>query len=111
MEKKLGKLANVRFGNGGYDEAMFGFSCTLDMDGTACGDFRGTWTSPPTSYAEWTVEDQRNHFADTVQFLIDIMKQAKVKEVHQLNGIPIEVTLGGLGAGKLESWRILEEVL
>ena len=107
MEKKLGKLTKVRFGAGGHDGAMFGLSVVLDAGDSQWSDFKGCWARrSPT--AQWSVEDGQRYHAETMQFLMDIMRQAKVHEVHELEGMPIEVTMNGI---TLESWRILEEVL
>lgn len=107
MEKVLGKIKSITLGRGGYQGAMFGVTIMLEMKNSSTGDFKGTW-STHTDRCEWTVEDQRNHFADVMEFLRDTMKLAKVDDMAKLAGTPVEVTLNGMA---LESWRVLEEVL
>lgn len=99
-EKILGKLTNVKFGSGGYDGAMFGLTVTLEMGHSSCMDFIGVWKHPN--------EAQRPAHADTMMSLIELMEQARVDEVHELEGIPVEVTMDG---SVMKSWRVLEEVL
>lgn len=107
MEKYLGKIESVSVGFGGYDDAMFGASFTLSFDGYVSQDFKGTWATHSES-CKWTLEDQRETFGEVMYFLRDLCQQAKVKNVHDLKGKPIEVCLKG---GATKSWRILTEVI
>jgi hypothetical protein len=95
--KELMKIEHLRFGAGGYDDAMFGFSFTLTGDGSGCGDFWGCWA-----------KDIGEHFGGVAERVKELMKAAKVDEFYQLKGKPVEVIFNG---GRLESWRILTEVL
>jgi hypothetical protein len=109
VETKLGRISNIRLGEGGYDDAMFGVSVTLSMEGgsTAVGDFKGWWATYPThakySEVEWAAEH-----AKTYDWLRQIMASAKVRDLTKLQGLPVEVSLDG---GRLTSWRVLTEVL
>jgi hypothetical protein len=106
-QKWLGKITVAEFGYGGYDDAMIGLTfCFVGEYGTT--DFFGTWAMPPSKSAAWSVADQRNHFADAVEKLNEILRLAKKKHVGQLVGVPVEVTSQG---GLLKSWRVLTEVL
>ncbi len=107
MRTELGRITKATFGFGGYDDAMVGMSVTLGGDSWGVGDFRGTWADR-TSRAEWTVDDQRGHFADAVIWLRDTLKAAKKRHVAELVGTPIEATFEG---NRLTSWRVLTEVL
>lgn len=107
MDKYIGKITDVKFGSGGYDEAMTGFSFNLDSTGGGCGDFWGTWTNRPKD-AKWTVVSQGEAFAAAVFRARDMMKEAKVSDFNDLKNKPIEVTFDN---GRLHSWRILTEVL
>lgn len=104
--KWLGKIVNARFGFGGYDDTMIGFGVVLE-GGYGVSDFVGTWATR-SDRAQWSFEDQRNHFADAVVRLRDVLTAAKKRDVHELIGVPVEVTCSG---GKLESWRVLTEVI
>ncbi len=108
MERKeLGKIMGISFGFGGYDDAMFGASFSLGGSGWGVGDFNGTWAEW-SKHCKWTKADQAKHFADTTLFLRDLCKQANVKDVAKLKGVPVEVTFED---NALKSWRILKEVL
>lgn len=39
LEVKLGKINKVKFGSGGYDDAMFGVTFDLGGQGWGVGDF------------------------------------------------------------------------
>jgi hypothetical protein len=97
----------VKFGTGGYDDAMTGFSFNLYSHGGSCGDFWGTWTNRPKD-AQWTERDQIDRFGAAVARVRDLMKAAKVSDFTALKSKPIEITFE---AGRLKSWRILTEVL
>jgi hypothetical protein len=107
-EVKLGKISKVRLGAGGYDDAMFGLSLTFSFgDSTGCGDFIGFWTTYP-EHAKYSREHWEACHKDTMLRLIRLMHEAKVGDVSQLKGVPIEATFDGM---KLVDWRILSEVL
>lgn len=111
MEKKLGKIESVKFGLGGYQEAMLGLSVTLSGEGWGVGDFKGNWdaeTIKVSEYTKWTETDRDKGYSDTMRFLSKLLKEAKVSSVDKLKGIPVEVTFDG---NLLKEWRILTEVL
>lgn len=108
-ETKLGKIRKVRYGFGGYQDAMFGIGFDLDMKGSGVGDFWGMWpTSMWSERAQWTKEDAIREHGEIAMRLAKLMKEANVEDVKQLEGIPVEVTLD---RNTLKSWRILTEVL
>jgi len=109
MEKILGKIEKVRYGFGGYDDAMFGLSLTFSMDGGKRGvsDFRGTWITR-SSNAQFSESEWLNSYTNTAVFIRDLLLQAKVKEISQLAGTPVEVEVD---QNTLKSWRVLTEVL
>jgi len=107
MESRFGKIRSVRFGAGGYDDAMFGFSFDLGGDGWGVGDFWGTWSTRSTG-AKWTIEDQNKTFLESLLKVKALLKDAKKNEFSQLVGVPIEVTFN---ANTLSTWRILTEVI
>jgi hypothetical protein len=109
METRLGKISNIRLGDGGYDDAMFGVSVTLSLDGGTTGvqDFKGAWKSYP-KYANYTEENLAEAHITAYSWLRNLMKEAKVSDFIKLKGIPVEVTMDG---NLLKSWRVLTEVL
>lgn len=112
IRKEIGKITDVSYGFGGYQDAMFGvsFSFGSNVGGWGCGDFRGTWGPDITvdKYTQWTEADRSRINDETVRFIADIMKKAKVRNLQDLKGIPVEVTFDG---NCRKSWRILEEAI
>lgn len=109
METRLGKIREVKFGFGGYQECEVGLTAVLSMQGSeVVGFISGGYAQAPSKTASWTVEDQRRKFAMLTKEIIELLQKAKVDDVAKLKGIPVEVTLDG---NLLKSWRILDEVL
>lgn len=111
MERKeLGKIKNVYAGFCGYQQAQFGFQFTLGgEDGWGVStEAYAAWGMEPSDSSEWTKEDQIKQWGESMEKLRDIMEAAKVKDVTDLVGIPVEATFEDM---RLTSWRILAEVL
>lgn len=111
MEKRIGKIENVKFGLGGYQDAMIGLSVTLIGDSWGVNDFKGYWDSESvkcTENTKWTESERSNYYSETIKHLSKLLKDSKVDSVEKLKGKPIEVTFDG---NMLKSWRILTEVL
>ena len=108
LEKKLGKIRTVSFGFGGYQDAQLGLSVTLGADGWGVGDFSGFWSDDPGEYAKWDKKNQDKYWGEALRELRELLQKAKVKNVADLKGVPVEVVFNGQ---QLDSWRILEEVL
>jgi hypothetical protein len=109
--KELGKIQSVRYGHGGYQDAMLGISFALGGSGWGVGDFWGYWAPSLIDCGEhckWTEADRDADMAKTARRIDALLKDAKVNDVAKLAGIPIEVTFNGM---TLESWRVLGEVL
>lgn len=109
-QKKIGKIQSVKFGMGGYDDAMLGISFTLgsDKECWGVGDFKGWWNSPPDPHAKWTLESQTTIWGDMVRFIGQLLADAKVSDVQKLAGKPVEVTFEN---NTLKSWRLLTEII
>lgn len=110
MNSKLGKIASARFGYGGYQDAQFGLSLEFICDGWGCGTFCGAWSieievGPQT---KWTETDRDAEFAACVRRLNNWMRDANVRDVSALVGIPVECTFEN---NTLVAWRVLKEVL
>jgi len=110
MEVKLGKIKDISFGYGGYQDAMFGLSITLSGVGWGVGDFKGVWSLDITvsEYTEWTEEDRDKDFARVCRFTNRLLQEAKKRTIDELKNIPVEVTFDG---NTLKSWRILTEII
>lgn len=108
-EKVLGKITSARYGFGGYQDVQFGLSLAFDAPGWgSVGEFKGFWADDPSHGSEWTKADQLAYFGQTAKEVRDIMRAAKVDDVAKLVGKPVELTVAG---NRLDSWRILEEIL
>lgn len=113
ITKNIGKIQKLRVGHGGRDDVMFGVDIVLGgNDGWGVGTFRGTWSpalmGPPSQGAKWDEASRNANIVDTFRWLDQLLKDAKVKDVNDLIGVPVEATFN---TGVLESWRILTEVL
>ena len=110
--KYLGKISSVTFGYGGYQEVCFGLTLTFEFDSSGISTFIGTWGigTKVDKHTKWTEADRDKIFPDLVKEINSLLDKAKVKDIYQLKGVPVEVICGGTGS-PLESWRILEEVL
>lgn len=109
IEKKLAKIIGVKTGFCGYQDAQFGFELRFGGDDWSHGAWmRGHWGMEPSVGAKWTVEDQTKAWGEAMRAILEIMKQAKVKEVGQLLGKPVELTIED---GGFKDFRILTEVL
>lgn len=88
--KQLGKIKSLRFGRvTGRDDRTFGIIFNLESQG-------------------WNVCEERSIYSDQdIQWLNKLLEDAKVREITDLVGIPIEATFDGC---LLHSWRILTEV-
>ena len=107
IEKQLGKITSVRFGIGGYQDAMIGFEFNMDLTGGSIYDFKGSWKNRPDS-ANYSEAERIEKLGQIVDEIKDLMRKSKVNSFDELAGKPVEVTFEG---HKWVSWRILEEVL
>lgn len=62
----VGKISSIKFGFGGYQDAMFGVSFQFSSQGIGVGTFWGMWPFAPDKGAKWTVEDQQKQFAKVI---------------------------------------------
>jgi len=111
MEKKLGKIESVRFGIGGYQDCQLGVHFTLGDGSWGVGDSRSVWDPERikcSEYSKWTEEDRNKSMNEIMRYVSSLLNDAKVSNVDQLKGIPVEVTFDG---NLLKEWRILTEVL
>jgi len=109
--KELGRIASVKFGIDGYQEAMIGLFVTLNFSGGGTQVSECAWDPSiveRSEHAAWTEEERGRKLEGIMRKVSELLKQAKVRDVNALVGIPVEVETRGL---EVLSWRILEEVL
>ena len=107
MTSKLGKIAEVRFGRGGYDNAMFGISFVLENEIGTVQDFWGTWSDDTGKPEAWK-KGQLEFFGSTMKRINNLLTEARKQNVADLAGTPVEIIFNG---DALSSWRVLKEVL
>lgn len=110
MDKEIGKIKSIRYGKGGYQDAMFGLSVTLTGRGWGVGDFWGFWDTDRSDSTEWTEDDRIRRHGEVAMRISKLLKEARVATVEELTNIPVEATFDS-PYQKLVSWRILTEVL
>jgi hypothetical protein len=107
--KKLAKIKSAKLtSRGGYQEAMLGFQFEFSGKGWGIGDFWGFWGIERSEYCKWSEEDRTKYFGETMMRINNILKDANVSSLDQLEGIPVEITTENM---TLKEWRILKEVL
>lgn len=107
-KKQLGRISSARFGFGGYQDAMIGLSLTFEGEGWGVSHFDGGWGISRSEHCKWTEEDRIKSLGETVMNLKNTLTEAKVQDVSDLIGAPVEVQFDG---NTLQTWRILKEVL
>lgn len=105
----LGKIAGCKFGRGGYDNAMVGWSFHLESKAGSSIDFWGYWAHRSKD-AKWTEESREALMGKYTMQVVELLSKAKKESLEELVGVPIEITWEGFN-GRLLSWRVLEEVL
>jgi hypothetical protein len=111
ITKELGKIDDVSFGYGGYQDAAFGLNVKLNFGGLYVNDFiSGGWCEDikVESNTKWTEEDRSLQRVEMVKKINKLLKDAKVYTIDQLKNKPVEVTSENM---MLKDWRILTEVL
>lgn len=111
VKKELGRISDVYFGLGGYQEAMIGIHLQFSFDCCGVGDSKCAWDANCIKWSkscEWSEKDRSAQYDEIVRFVSDLLSQAKVDDVAKLKGKPVELTFDGMS---LKSWRILTEVL
>jgi len=112
----LGKIESAKFGIGGYQDACIGLHFSFAFDGCGVGNSIDTWDPERIKWTDrcrWTEEERTQNLAGIVRKASKLLSDAKVTDFSQLVGKPVILTFsnnGGLGE-RLESWRIMTEVL
>ncbi len=105
---QLGKIQNVSFGRGGYQDGMIGIAFSLGGKSWGVSDFWGYWSSPPPEGAEWNLADQERELGRVTLRIAQLLRDADVDDVSKLAGVPVEVSFDD---NKLVGWRVLTEVV
>jgi hypothetical protein len=108
MEKQLAKIQNITMGQGGYQGAQLGIEIIFSGKGWGIATFWGHWGGKRDDNCKWTEESRLKHLGEVFIKVDDLLRKAKVNYLHELIGIPVEVTIDN---GTFVDFRILEEVL
>jgi hypothetical protein len=114
VERMLGKIRSVRFGRGGYQDAMMCLTLEFGSESGAwgvCRDIGNAWdptTVKRTELTQWSEADRERELVKMCREISQLLKDAKVDDVAKLAGKPVECTFEG---STLKSFRILTEVL
>lgn len=113
MEKKLGKISNIEFGLGGYNDACIGMTLTFEGIGFGCVHFEsGGWSNTlieHTEYCKWTEDDRAKQQSLLIQKIDKLLSEAKICNINDLKNQPVELTFDD--SRTLKSWRLLTAVL
>lgn len=110
-ETVLGKIKEVRFGIVG--DIFMGIHLTFGSDVGSWGvsyskGFHDFNRNAHTEYCKWTPESNNFQMLETMKYISDLLNDAKVSDVYQLKGKPVEVVFE---KNCIKSWRILKEVI
>jgi hypothetical protein len=111
QETVLMKIDNATFGLGGYQDAQLGLHLSFSNSGSGVATSYSYWdyeNIKHTENARWSEADRDRALIEVLRNLSVYLKEAKVSDVSQLVGIPVEVTLDN---NTFRSFRILTEVL
>lgn len=111
MSKKLGKISNIKFGYGGYQDAMLGLTISFEMQGSGVCDFKGFWDYhliDHTTSCQWSEIERTGYLLDVIKLISNLLNDAKVSSLDKLKNKPVELTFEG---NTLIEWRILTEVI
>jgi hypothetical protein len=108
VNEQLGKIKSIRFGYGGYQDAMIGFTFELGGDSWGTIDFWGQWAYRSKD-AKWTEEERALKMGEYCIKVKELLVKAKKQDLQDLKGVPVRVFFGG--DLRLSSWQLLEEVL
>lgn len=111
MEKRLGKLSKVKFGHTGYQECCLGISMTISGEGWGVHYSNDAWDAnliKQNERCKWTEEDRSKGYDEIMRYVSDLLSDAKVSSIDQLDGVPVEAEFENR---TLKGWRILTEVL
>lgn len=92
IKKQIGKITQVRFGFGGYQDAQIGLYLQFGSDKHSWGvsKFYGAWANEPDKRTKWTKADQLKSLGETVMFLAKTLSKAKKNSVDELIDTPVE---------------------
>ena len=108
MKTILGKITNVKFGFIPDYPFLFGIDFEFSLgDGSGVGS-GGKYTINISKDCKWSAEERKEAIESSIDFIVKILKDAKVDNVYDLKNKPVEVYIQD---NTFISFRILTEVL
>ena len=107
-EKFLGKIESVDIK---VEEGFFGLYIALTSNPLWVMSKSTTWnpeTVKVSPYTKWTEEDRDADLVHIMRKIASLMNDAGVSTLSELKNIPVELHFIN---GRLDTWRILKEVL
>jgi hypothetical protein len=111
QETALMKISKATFGLGGYQDAQLGLHLSFTTDNSGVSTSYAYWdyeNIKHTEHTKWSEPDRDRALVEVLRNLSVYLKEAKVNDVSQLVGTPVEVILDN---NTFRSFRILTEVL
>jgi hypothetical protein len=112
-ETVFGKIKEVRFGIVG--DIFMGICLSFGSDADGAGwavdwskGFHDFNRNPHSQYCKWTPESNNENCVGVMKYISDLLNDAKVSDVYQLKGKPVEVVFEN---NCIKSWRLLKEVI
>lgn len=105
-EKRLGKIDSVKFGFVPDYPFLFGLILSFKLgnrSGIGC-----SYTVNISDACKWSPDERSKGIEKTIDKIVEIMKDAQVNYVTQLQDVPVEVTIEN---NTFKDFRILTEVL
>ena len=108
MNTKLGKITNVRFGFIPDYPFLFGIDFDFSLGDSSGIGSGGKYTVNISKDCKWSSEERKEAIEDLTDFVVKILKDAKVDNVYDLKNKPVEVCIQD---NTFVNFRILTEVL
>ena len=106
-EKLLGKIDFAEFGTIKDYPFLIGLQLGFSMNGCAVMD-GGKYCVNISDQCKWENHDRSDVLTNSIEYINDVLKEAKVNYVSQLVGKPVEVLIKD---NTFSGFRILTEVL
>ncbi len=106
-EKVLGKIVRAEFGKVNDMPFLFGLKLDFGFDGGGVSD-GGKYTVNISEHCKWETQSRQEAIEKLVDSIHKLLNDAKVDDVSELVGKPVEITLEN---SWFKDFRILTEVL
>lgn len=108
MNAILGKITNVRFGSIPDYPFLFGIDFDFSLGDGCHISSGGKYTINVDKDCKWTSQERKDAIEKSIDFIVQILKDAKVNDVYELKNKPVEVYIQDK---RFIDFRILTEVL